>query len=132
MKYIKSSKDGFLDLLCRIKNGYLAKKKKISVIKSNLNEMILSKLNKLGFILSFSTGLINEYIVFLRYNEKYEPAIKQLKMFSTENNVDLTFLKKRVPYNGLGVWLLSTSKGILTNFEALEKKVGGFLFLEVF
>jgi len=122
-----------IDLLIRIKNGYMARRKSISSPYSKFREAILSKLKSLGYIKDYSVSgdIIKTFDVTLQYNDT-EPAITDVKIFSKPgrrmytNYQDITYVK-----GGMGHALISTSKGILTGQEARKMHIGGELLFHI-
>lgn len=117
------------DLLIRIKNGYLASKKEIAVVNSKLNVAILNLLKKEGFVESFEVGerLI---AVSLRYESdgsgRRSPALTDVKRVSKPGR-RIYKGNKYLPrvLNGLGVAIVSTPRGIMTDKQARKEGVGG-------
>lgn len=112
------------DLLIRIKNSYLASKKEAMVSYSKLNMAICSVLQKHGFIESFKQEN-REIKVALKYDDK-RPALTNIKRISKPGR-RVYQGKKFLPYvySGLGIAIISTPKGILTDREARKEGVGG-------
>lgn len=112
------------DLLIRIKNSYLASKKEAMVSYSKLNMAICSVLQKHGFIESFKQEN-REIKVALKYDNK-RPALTNIKRISKPGR-RVYQGKKFLPYvySGLGIAIISTPKGILTDREARKEGVGG-------
>ncbi len=124
--------NSIIDLIIRIKNGYMARKQEIEVIYSNFNEEVLKKLKSLGFIKNYSlikgTGKIN---VELHYKNN-EPAITDIHIYSKPGKRHYTSYKELKPIlGGLGCSLLSTPKGVMTNKEARRAKIGGELLFSI-
>ncbi len=121
--------DPIADLLTRIRNGIMAKKKKVSVPASNIKREIVRVLLKEGYIAHYEfeednkQGVIH---IYLKYDEQGTPAITALKRVS-KPGVRVYVRRKEIPkvVNGLGIAILSTPKGILTDAEARKLKVGG-------
>lgn len=119
-----------IDLIIRVKNGYLSRKETIHVLFSKTNEEILKKLKTLGFIKSFKKEE-RDIIVELLYIEKM-PSFTDVKIFSKPGRRYYVSYKELKPVlGGLGYSLLSTSKGIMTNKEARKQKTGGELLFEL-
>lgn len=106
-------------------------KKKIMRLKLNKNELILIKLLIKLNIIKFTKKLNNNiYDVFLNYNCNFK-NIKNLykpsrKFFLSYNELKKITLKKN------WILILSTNKGLLTNFELIKKKTSGILILKLF
>lgn len=112
------------DGLIRIKNGYLVGKISVKVRFSNLILKIMKLLQKEGYIESVKQDK-GELLVTLKYNDRV-PALTDVKRVSTPS---LRIYKgvKSLPsvLNGLGVAIISTPKGIMTDKQARKEKAGG-------
>jgi len=124
--------NSFIDLIIRIKNGYLAKKESVEVLRSNFNLSILRKLKELKYIKDYQENEDKKTVkVELLYNED-QPALTDVKIHSKMGRRIYRGYRKLKPVlNGLGFSILSTSKGILTNLEAKKLKVGGELLFDI-
>ena len=123
----------YIDLIIRIKNGYLAGKDSIVVKYSRLNCEILKKLKEHNFIKDFvgDGKKIKEIVVYLNYNNK-DPAFTDVKIFSKPGRRWYCSYRDIKPVlGGLGLSILSTSKGIITDKEAKKIKVGGELLFSI-
>lgn len=122
-----------LDLAIQIKNAYMASKDIIIVPYSRFREAVLVKLKELGYIESFGIegDLMKKFVIHLAYNGS-SAAITDIKVMSKPGRrfyVSYTELKPVI--GGLGVSILSTSKGIMTNKEARKAKIGGELLFAI-
>jgi small subunit ribosomal protein S8 len=123
------------NLVSSLKNGQMAGKKTIKCDSSKLKKEILKLLKEEGYIQDFSEKTeVNKKV--LEITLKYislEPVIKEIKVISKPGkrmyckNADIPSV-----YNGLGMVILSTPKGILTDYEAKKLNVGGELLLQIF
>ncbi|MFB5029919.1 MAG: 30S ribosomal protein S8 [Candidatus Phytoplasma pruni] len=115
--------DPIADLLTRIRNANTMRHAKVLVPASKLKIKMLEVIKKEGFIKDFNLDITKRnVIIHLKYNfETKERTIKGLKRVSKYVGVD------EIPrvLSGLGVALISTSKGILTDHEALSSQIGG-------
>lgn len=124
------------DLITRIRNGYLADRAKIASPASKLRENILHLLKEEGFILNYSKVKGEDgherFDIHLKYhNEK--PVISEIEVISKPGRRLYSSCDDiPVVYNGLGLVVLSTSKGVVADHEARERKIGGELLLKVF
>lgn len=127
--------DPIADYLTRIRNAQLARHKVVEIPASNIKKEITKILEDKGYILSHKfedddkQGIIK---IALKYN-KNVPAIKKLQRISTPG------LRKycgadNLPrvLNGLGIAVLSTSKGVITDKEARNENVGGEILCYVY
>ena len=121
--------DPIADMLTRIRNASRSKHKTVDVPASNLKKSIADILFKEGYIKSFelinneNQGIIR---VTLKYDEKGNKVIAGLKRIS-KPGLRVYASKDELPkvLNGLGIALISTSKGIVTDKQARELGVGG-------
>lgn len=120
--------DPIADLLTRIRNANKARHPKVDMPASRLKTDILAVMKKEGYIKDFviSSDKFPKITVTLKYADNNERVIKGLKRISKPGLRVYANLEKlpRV-LNGLGVALISTSKGILTDREARQQQVGG-------
>lgn len=122
-----------IDLIVRIKNGYMARRDTIKSPHSVFREAVLKKLVQVGLIRDFvvSGEKIKTIEVTLLYKEG-QPALTDIELFSKPGRRYYVAYKELKPVlGGLGYGLLSTPKGILTNYEAKKQKVGGELLFNV-
>ncbi|GAB4219038.1 MAG: 30S ribosomal protein S8 [Candidatus Microgenomates bacterium] len=123
-----------IDLIIRIKNGYLAGKEQVMASYSNFKEEVLKKLKQLKFIKDYEVkqeGKLKKLIVQLLYIEK-NPALSDVKIFSKLGRRYYVSYKDLKPVmSGYGYSILSTPKGIMTNKEARIKKIGGELLFNI-
>ena len=122
--------DPFADYLTRLRNAIKAGHRVVEIPASNLKKEITRILFEKGYILSYKfveDGPQGTIKVALKYDPVNKVnAIKSLTRVSTPG------LRRYVGYremprvlNGLGIAILSTSKGVMTNKEALAQKLGG-------
>ena len=122
--------DPIADYLTRIRNGVRAGHKVVEIPASNVKKGITKILHDKGYILSYKfvdddkQGIIK---IALKYHPKTKiPAIKKIDRISKPGLRKYTGAEElpRV-LNGLGIAILSTSKGLVTDKEARELNVGG-------
>jgi small subunit ribosomal protein S8 len=121
------------DLVIRIKNGYMARKDVIVASYSKMNEAILTKLRKMEYIEDFTVegDKVKEILVTLRYEDGV-PSMTDVKIFSTPGRRWYTsYTEIRPVLGGMGQAVVSSSKGIITGFEARKEKVGGELLFHI-
>jgi len=120
--------DPVADFLTRIRNAISAKKRFVDIPSSNLKVGLAEILKKSKFIVDYNVmedNKQNVLRVFLKYVDG-EPSISGLKRISTpglRNYVDFENIPKVL--NGLGIAIISTSKGLLTDKEAKKAAIGG-------
>ena len=125
------------DLLARIRNGQLRGTAKIKSPNSQLRIRLLDVLQQEGYIRGYTevefkdTGR-KELEIELKYHEG-RPAIRELKRISTPGRRVYTSVKELKPHRqGLGVSIVSTPQGVMTDSTAREKNVGGEVLCQVF
>jgi small subunit ribosomal protein S8 len=121
--------DPIADMLTRIRNANRMRHEKVEMPASRLKSDILSVLKKEGFITDYvmmKDGAQGKIVVTLKYTTSKERVIKGLKRIS-KPGLRVYSAVEDLPkvLNGLGVALISTSKGILTDREARLAKIGG-------
>ena len=117
--------NSIIDLVIRIKNGYMAKKEIIESPHSKYKEAILKKLMNLKFIESYSVkGKIKKNIIINLSYEEGNPAITDVKIFSKPGmRLYISYKNLKPVLSGFGYSVLSTSKGIMTDREAKKAKL---------
>ena len=121
--------DPIADLLTRIRNANMAKHDSVEIPASNIKKSLAEILKQEGFIKDYEVtedGKQGVIKVFLKYGPNGERVISGLKRISKpglRNYVSADNLPKVL--NGLGIAIVSTSAGILTDKEAREKHIGG-------
>ncbi len=129
--------DPIADFLTRIRNAIMAKHKVVEIPASNLKKEMTKVLYDKGYILNFKfiddnkQGIIK---IALKYEAQSKiSAIKTLKRVSTPGLRKYAGCKN-IPrvLNGLGIAILSTSKGVMTDKEARGSQVGGEVLCYVY
>ena len=129
--------DPIADYLTRLRNAIMANHRVVEVPASNLKKEITKILFDKGYILNYKfieDGPQGTIKVALKYNPvTKQNAIKGLKRVSTPGLRKYTGYKDmpRV-INGLGIAILSTSQGVMTNKEASDLKIGGEVLCYVY
>jgi small subunit ribosomal protein S8 len=123
------------DMLTRIRNGQRAKKDAVLSPASKLRARVLEVLQREGYIRGYSedgTGAHPQLRIELKYFEG-EPAIKHLARVSKPGRRVYSGSKELpVIRNGLGITIVSTPRGVLSDAEARAQNVGGEVLAEVF
>ncbi len=122
-----------IDLLIRIKNGYMASLGTVKSPYSRFREEVLKKLIKLGFVKDYKIEgeKIKTINIELLYKDN-TPALTEVELFSKPGRRYYVNYKELKPVlGGLGFSVISTSKGILTNKEAKKMKTGGELLFNI-
>ena len=130
--------DPIADLLTRIRNSIMAGHKVVEAPTSKLKKEIARILYEKGFILSYKVveeeGKQGTLKIALKYNARSKtPAIKSIRRVSRPG------LRKYIGVdemprvlNGLGIAIISTSKGLMTDKEAKKEKIGGEVLCYVY
>ena len=124
------------DMLTRIRNGHMAKKALVECPMSKLRAAVLTVLKKEGFIRGYRIKTNDNkkdiLIIELKYFEG-KPAIKEIKR-SSKPGLRLYSSMKDMPlnYGGLGISIVSTSKGLMSDHEARSANIGGEILCSVF
>ncbi len=123
------------DMLTRIRNASSARHEKVLVPKSRLKIRIAEVLKEEGFIKDFvvhQDGVQGAITILLKYSADREPAISDIKRVS-KPGLRRYVANDAIPrvLNGMGIAILSTSKGVMVDREARKQKVGGELICTV-
>lgn len=124
------------DLLTRIRNGQLRGLSKIKSPNSRLRVRVLDVLQAEGFIRGYAEiepkGGAPELEIELKYHEG-RPVIRELKRVSTPGRRVYAGVDELKPHRqGLGLSIVSTPQGVMTDNDAREKNVGGEILCQVF
>jgi small subunit ribosomal protein S8 len=139
--------DPIADMLTRIRNAALVKKAEVVLPMSNLKYEIAKILEKAGFIAKAEivkgggdqeikknrSAAFDQLKLVLKYNNEGETVISSLQRVSKPGRriyVD----KDHIPQvlSGLGMAIISTSRGLMTNKEAFKQKIGGEIICEIY
>jgi small subunit ribosomal protein S8 len=130
-----SMSDPIADLLSRIRNAHTAKHDRLDIPVSKQKLEVCRILKEEGFIRNFrvvEATPVGTLRVFLRYSPEGEPAINHVERISKPGRRVYRGAGEIKPVrNGLGVGIVSTSQGLLTDAQARERKVGGELICEL-
>lgn len=124
------------DMLTRIRNAQMRKSNKVSTPGSSLRRHVLDVLQSEGYIRGYSTVDFDngrsEFEIELKYFDG-EPVIREIQRVSRPGRRVYASVKNipRVA-NGLGVSILSTPKGVMSDAEARDQNVGGEVLCRVF
>ena len=131
-----SMSDPLGDMLTRIRNGQSARKSVVSSPASRFRTNVLEVLKREGYIRNFSSveseAGFKELKIELTYHEG-QPVISEIKRVSRPGR-RVYFGIRDLPrvYNGLGIAILSTPRGVLSDNEARTANVGGEVLCHVF
>ena len=131
-----SFNDSLSDMLARINNAHKANKSFTSCSCSKLNSNVLSVLKEEGYIRNFKNVKVREGINNIKIELKYyngTPVIKKIKRISKPGIRVYSKIKElNKPYGGLGISIISTPKGVMSDQQARANNVGGEILCEVF
>ena len=131
-----SMSDPLGDMLTRIRNGQRARKDTVIAPASKLRSNVLDVFKREGFIRGYSQYEVrpgvSEIKIELKYHEG-DPVIRELHRVSKPGRRVYSGIKDlgRV-YNGLGISILSTPRGVMSDAEARAANVGGEVLCQVF
>jgi len=124
------------DMLTRIRNGQRTGKSKVRAPASKLRANVLEVLKREGYIRDYRTDAddrgLSEVEIELKYNEG-SPVIQEIARVSRPGRRVYSKIKElpRV-YNGLGITILSTPRGVMSDQEARAANVGGEVLCRVY
>ena len=124
------------DMFSRIRNGQMRSLNSIDIPSSNFRKNILKILKEEGYIKDYYIEKSENNKIKLKINLKYyegDPVIKEIKriskpgrrVYSRANSIPRVM-------NGLGLAILSTPQGVMTDAEAKKKNIGGEIICKVF
>ena len=131
-----SMNDPLGDMLTRIRNALERRRPKVSTPASNLRGRVLDVLQEEGYIRGYSRidhrSGVSEFEIELKYNNG-QPAIREIKRVSKPGRRVYSGVSDLENVaNGLGVAILSTPKGVMSDAKAREENVGGEILCNVF
>ena len=124
------------DMLTRIRNAQMRRRPKVSTPASNMRARVLDVLTEEGYIRGYTRveqkGNLPEFEIELKYFNG-QPAIKEISRVSTPGRRVYSPVRDlKTVANGLGVAILSTPKGVMSDARAKEENVGGEVICNVF
>jgi small subunit ribosomal protein S8 len=127
--------DPIADMLTRIRNANKIGAKEVEIPYSQLKEGIAKKLHQEGFVLNYriqEANPGNKIMVSLKYGPDSEKVIQKIQRVSRPGRrVYTRLLGMKKVLGGLGISIVSTSRGVLTDRECHEQKVGGEILCTV-
>ncbi|MBM3941271.1 MAG: 30S ribosomal protein S8 [SAR202 cluster bacterium] len=123
------------DMLTRVRNAQLVRHSAVEMPSSKARVAVADILKREGFIQDYEVARKRpqgQLRLRLRYTDRREPAISGLRRVS-KPGLRVHLQKGEVPraFGGIGIAIVSTSQGVMTGKEALEKKIGGELWAYV-
>lgn len=131
-----SLSDPLGDMLTRIRNGQVRGKETVLMPASRFRGNVLEVLHREGYIRGYKKIEVennkNEFQIELKYVDG-QPVIKDISRVSTPGRRVYSKIKDlQRNFDGLGISILSTSKGVLSDNEARDENVGGEILCKVF
>ena len=130
--------DTVADYLTRIRNAQMAQHRTVEIPASNLKKRMTEILYDKGYILKYkfedeAFGGQGKIMIALKYDGNMVPVMKSIvraskpgkRLYKNSNDIPHVL-------NGLGIAIISTSKGVMTDKEAREQNVGGEILCEVY
>ena len=128
--------DPIADLLTRIRNAIKAKKEKVEVPVSKMKQAIVDILKREGYVRSYRIVEDHGFKViriYLKYGPDQEPVISHLERVS-KSRVRRYAGKDKIPrvIGGLGINILTTSRGLMTDKDARQQGIGGEILCRIY
>ena len=121
--------DPIADMLTRMRNALLREHESVTIPSSTIKENIAKVLKAEGFIDDYSVQNAEvgfELVIKLKYSTKGEPVIRHLQRVSKPGlRVFKGFKSLKPLLNGQGIYIISTSKGVISDAQCKELKIGG-------
>lgn len=128
--------DPISDLLTRMRNVNLLGRKSVTVPHSRLKEHVLDVIRREGFIDSFEvdrSGRFPQLRVSLKYGPDGEKVIRRMRRVSRPGRRVYKGVDELSPVlQGMGILVLSTSQGVLSDSEARTRRLGGEVLCEIY
>ena len=132
---MSTTNDPIADMLTRIRNAIKAEHLKVDIPASKMKVSIAKILKDEGFIRNYKIIEDNKQKilrVYLKYNEQSQSAILSLVRISKPGRRIYSKAQELKPvYNNIGIRILSTPKGVITNKAARKLNVGGEIICEI-
>lgn len=121
--------DPIADMLTRIRNANIVSHEKVEMPSSKLKLELAKVLKEEGYISEYEekeSGKFKVLVITLKYDERNKPVITNLKRIS-KTGLRVYCKSKNLPqvFGGLGIAIISTSKGLMTDRKAKKENIGG-------
>lgn len=121
--------DPIADMLTRIRNANIVSHEEVEMPSSKLKVELAKVLKEEGYIVDYSEKEVGKFkilVITLKYDETRKPVISNLKRIS-KTGLRVYSKAKDLPqvFGGLGVAIISTSKGLMTDRKARKENLGG-------
>ncbi|MCI5888599.1 MAG: 30S ribosomal protein S8 [Brachyspira sp.] len=124
-----SMTDPIADMLTRIRNANMVSHETVEIPSSKLKVELAKLLKSEGFITNYEVKEVGKFkvlVITLKYDEKHKPVISKLERISKPGLRNYSKAKDLPKVlGGLGVAIISTSKGLLTDRKARKENIGG-------
>ena len=129
-----SMSDNIADMLTRIRNGQKSKLLNVSLPLSILKCAVLDVLKNEGYIDGYEKDIEGKMIdVSLKYSRTGQPAITEIHKVSKPGKRIYSSIKDLPGYfNNMGIHILSTSRGVMSDRQAKKENIGGEIICKVF
>jgi small subunit ribosomal protein S8 len=121
--------DPIADMFARIKNAVTRKRETVRIPGSNFKKRILDILKKEGYILDYKIEPITDYkydfVVYLKYYKGKSVINDLIKISKPGRRIYASYDKIPLVFKGIGITIVSTSKGVMSHKQAYKEKVGG-------
>ncbi len=132
---MSATSDPIADMLTRVRNAVKAEHLKVDIPSSKMKVAIAKILKDEGFIKNYKIIEDNKQKVlrvYLKYSEQNQPALLSLVRISKPGRRVYTKAEELKPvFNNIGIRILSTPKGVITNKAAQKLNVGGEVICEI-
>ena len=126
--------DPIADMLTRIRNAFAVKKEEVILPYSKIKHEIAKILHQEGYLAEAEkiAGKFDQLKLVLSYNEDKQPAITHLRRVSKPSQ-RIYVSREEIPWvlNDMGIAILSTSRGLMTNRQARRGRLGGEVLCEI-
>lgn len=121
--------DPIADMLTRIRNANMVSHEQVEMPSSKLKVELAKLLKEEGYISDYSVKVVDKFsflTIVLKYDEKHKPVVTNLKRISKPGLRNYC-KAKNLPqvFGGLGIAIVSTSKGLFTDRKARKENIGG-------
>lgn len=129
--------DPIADMLTKIRNAYLVQHETLTVRNSNINQEIVRVMKAEGYIEDYSVEeaenkAYKKLRIILKYDASMKPVVHEIRKISKPGRrVYSKYRNIQRVRDGFGTLIVSTSKGVLTDKQAKELKIGGELICSI-
>ena len=128
--------DPVADLLTRIRNGQQAQREEVAIPFSKIKHEVVRVMQEEGFLKNYKVEQVDNkknLVVSLKYTDESKPVIHKIKRVSRPGcRVYKGYRDLKPILNGLGVGIISTPSGVMTDRQAREQKMGGEILCTIY